>query len=74
MTAGSHTPLTLPQAPLPTNRAFVVQFEGIPPGQAAVIAGRVEHLTSGRRVRFHSWEELHYFIEHELAQLDVASV
>jgi hypothetical protein len=54
---------------LPANRAFVVQFQGAAAGQAAVIAGRVEHLTSGHRVRFASWEELQRFIEHKLAQL-----
>ncbi|HKA54092.1 MAG TPA: hypothetical protein VKJ47_10570 [Candidatus Binatia bacterium] len=54
---------------LPADRAFVVQFQGAVAGQAAPIAGRVEHLTSGRRARFHSWEELQRFIEQELAQL-----
>jgi predicted Zn-dependent protease len=59
--------------PLPVNRAFVVQFQGTEAGQAAVIAGRVEHVTSGHRVRFQSWEQLHEFIEHELAQLEKAA-
>jgi len=54
---------------LPANRAFVVQFEGVRAGQATPMAGRVEHVTSGRRARFHSWEELQRFIEQELAQL-----
>jgi hypothetical protein len=54
---------------LPADRAFVVQFQGIVAGQVAPIAGRVEHVTSGHRVRFQSWEELHNFIEHELARL-----
>ena len=58
---------------LPANRAFVVQFEGAPAGQAAPLAGRVEHITSGRRARFASWEELQRFIEQELAQLEERS-
>lgn len=58
---------------LPANRAFVVQFQGTDAGQAAEMAGRVEHLTSGHRVRFQSWEELHSFIEQELARLEQAA-
>jgi hypothetical protein len=58
---------------LPANRAFVVQFQGAAAGQAAPIVGRVEHLTSGHRVRFQSWEELQRFIEQELAQLEAVS-
>ena len=58
---------------LPANRAFVVQFQGVAAGQAAPIAGRVEHITSGHRVRFQSWEELHRFVEQELAQLEQAA-
>ena len=56
----------------PANRAFVVQFEGAHAGQATPIAGRVEHVTSGRRTRFHSWEEVQQFVEQELAQLEKA--
>jgi len=55
---------------LPANRAFVIQFSGVPAGQAAVIAGRMEHLLSGRRERFHSWGELQQFITRELSQLE----
>ncbi len=58
---------------LPANRAFVVQFQGASAGQAAPLAGRVEHLTSGHRARFQSWEELQHFIEQELAQLEAAA-
>jgi hypothetical protein len=57
---------------LPANRAFVVQFQGATAGQATPIAGRVEHINSGHRVRFQSWEELQRFIEQELAQLEKA--
>ncbi len=58
---------------LPANRAFVVQFEGAPAGQAAPLAGRVEHIVSSHRARFASWEELQRFIEQELARLEASS-
>jgi len=73
MEGHSQNPLQTQAVPLPANRAFVVQFQGTEAGQAAVIADRVEHVTSGHRVRFQSWEELHLFIEHELAQLEQAA-
>jgi hypothetical protein len=69
----SQNPQQTQAVPLPANRAFVVQFKGVATGQAASIAGRVEHVTSGHRVRFQSWEELHEFIEQELAQLAKAA-
>jgi len=58
---------------LPANRAFVVQFQGAAAGQTAPITGRVEHITSARRARFQSWEELQRFIEQELARVGAAS-
>ncbi len=58
----------------PANRAFVVQFQGAEVGQAAPIVGRVEHITSGHRTRFQSWEELRCFVEQELAQIEKAAV
>lgn len=73
MTVHSQSPAQMQTVTLPANRVFVVQFEGAPAGQAAPIAGRVEHVTSGHRARFTSWEELQRFIEQELAQLGVAS-
>jgi len=72
MEVDSQNPPQKQVVPLPANRAFVVQFEGATAGQAAAIAGRVEHVTSGHRVRFQSWEELQRFIEQELAQLEAA--
>ena len=57
-------PLTLHRAeiqgepPLSPQRAFVVQFRGGP----APWAGRVEHVTSGRAVRFQSAEKLWAFM------------
>lgn len=43
---------------LPAWKAFVVQFSRDANTQSAVFAGRVEHLSSGRRARFGSAEEL----------------
>ncbi len=51
---GSRKPL--PE--LPAWKAFVVQFSREASTPAAVFAGRVEHLSSGRRARFGSAEEL----------------
>lgn len=62
-------PLETQAALLPTNRAFVVQFQDSSPEHPILIAGRIEHLTSGHRMRFQSWDELQQFIERELTQL-----
>lgn len=43
---------------LPAWRAFLVQFSVDGAGDMAVFSGRVEHLNSGRRVRFGSREDL----------------
>lgn len=43
---------------LPAWKAFVVQFSRESEGKGDVFAGRVEHLSSGRRARFDSPEEL----------------
>ena len=48
--------------PLPTNRAFVVQFRAQPPGASVDWEGRVEHVVSGQMTHFHSLEELLAFI------------
>jgi hypothetical protein len=73
MAVRSQNPSQRQAVALPANRAFVVQFHGAMAGQAVAIAGRVEHLTSGHRVRFQSWEELQRFIEQELAQIEKAA-
>jgi hypothetical protein len=67
MEGHSQNPLQTQAVPLPANRAFVVQFQGTEAGQAAVIAGRVEHVTSSHRRGFQCWEQLHPFIEHEFS-------
>jgi len=43
---------------LPAWKAFVVQFSRDVGTQPGVFAGRVEHLSSGRRARFNSTDEL----------------
>jgi hypothetical protein len=42
----------------PAWRAFVVQFTRASEGLPETFSGRVEHLSSGRRARFESPEEL----------------
>jgi hypothetical protein len=54
-------------APLPTNRAFVVQLRAQPPGAPLRWDGRVEHVVSGQMTHFHSLEELLAFMRHVLA-------
>lgn len=49
-------------APLPYDRAFVIQLgRDADPGAGAVV-GRAEHLASGRSLRFASWDELLAFV------------
>ena len=54
--------MSQPHPSLPTNRAFVVQFRAQPMDSALSWEGRVEHLTSGQVLRFHSPEELLAFL------------
>ena len=53
--------------PLPTNRAFVVQFRVQPTGESFTWDGRVEHVVSGQMTHFHSLAELLAFIRGVLA-------
>jgi hypothetical protein len=55
--------------PLPTNRAFVVQFRAQPPWAPLSWDGRVEHVVSGQMTHFHSLEELLAFIRRVLASV-----
>jgi hypothetical protein len=55
--------------PLPTNRAFVVQFRAQPSGAQMDWEGRVEHVVSGQMTHFHSLEELLAFIRRVLADV-----
>lgn len=55
--------------PLPPDRAFVVRFRaGTDPTREDVV-GLVEHVSSGRCVRFDSYEELRAFLRSQLATL-----
>jgi hypothetical protein len=47
-----------PQPTLPAWKAFVVQFSSETEPRSGAFSGRVEHLSSGRRVHFHSSAEL----------------
>ena len=42
---------------LPVWKAFVVQFSRETSSKTGIFAGRIEHLSSGRRVRFASTKE-----------------
>jgi hypothetical protein len=54
---------------LPTNRAFVVQFRAPSTGPVLSWEGRVEHLSSGQVLRFHSPEELLTFLARVLTDV-----
>lgn len=54
---------------LPTNQAFVVQFRAQPATSALSWEGRVEHLSSGQVLRFHSPEELLAFLARVLTDV-----
>jgi hypothetical protein len=58
-----------PTLPLPTNRAFVVQWRAQPPGTPLVWDGRVEHVVSGQATHLHSLGELVAFISRVLASV-----
>jgi hypothetical protein len=47
-----------PLPELPAWKAFVVQFSRDANARAGIFSGRVEHLSSGRRARFSSTDEL----------------
>jgi hypothetical protein len=53
---------------LPSNRAFVVQFRAQPKKSALSWEGRVEHLSSGQVLRFHTPEELLTFLARVLTE------
>lgn len=54
---------------LPADRAFVLQLTGETPCSLDTFAGRVEHLLSGRRLRFETSEEFFVIIGQLLKQL-----
>jgi hypothetical protein len=54
---------------LPAWKAFVVQFSRDVGARPGIFAGRVEHLSSGRRARFNSADELLTLLEKLLGEL-----
>jgi len=58
-----------PRPSLPSNRAFVVQFRAQSTDAARSWEGRVEHLSSGKVLRFHSPEELITFLNCVLTEV-----
>ena len=54
---------------LPVWKAFVVQFSRETHTQTGIFSGRIEHLSSGRRARFGSKEELFTAVSEMLDQL-----
>lgn len=58
---------------LPAWKAFVVQFSRDADAHAGGFSGRIEHLSSGRRARFASREDLLAILEHELEDLEKPS-
>lgn len=54
---------------LPAWKAFVVQFNRETQAQGSTFGGRIEHLSSGRRARFESAEDLLKALEKLLAEV-----
>ena len=59
----------MPQASLPSDRAFVVQFRAQSTDAPLFWEGRVEHLVSGHATRFSSSEELLAFLSRVLTEV-----
>jgi hypothetical protein len=53
---------------LPADRAFVVQLRGDTDPAAGEVVGRVEHVTSGRSIRFEGLRALIDFFREALAE------
>ena len=59
-----------PAPTLPAWKAFVVQFSDTAGRCSGVFAGRIEHLNTGRRVRFESRSALLTTLEHMLDEVE----
>jgi hypothetical protein len=58
---------------LPSWKAFVIQLSHDTTPESGIFAGRVEHLSSGRRQRFASGKELLAMVMRLLSDLDAPS-
>ena len=58
--------------PLPTERAFVVQFAAETAVECGRFVGRVEHVVSGQMAHFHTLNELLTCMVQMLTALDTA--
>jgi hypothetical protein len=54
----------------PPERAFLVQFSSDTDSARERMIGRAEHIDSGRRCRFDSWEELERFVKQVMTAQD----
>jgi hypothetical protein len=61
-----------PTSPLPSERAFVVQFDAATLEVRGHVAGRVEHIVSAQATHFQSWEELQAFVTRVLTARSAA--
>lgn len=59
-------PTVTEQPALPPHRAFVIQFRAETDAPAGRLAGRVEHVASGRAAHFRSLDELLAFLDQVL--------
>ena len=55
---------------LPSWKAFVIQLSNDTAPESGIFAGRIEHLGSGRRLRFASGKELLAMVMRLLRELD----
>jgi len=58
---------------LPSWKAFVIQLSHDTTPDSGIFAGRIEHLSSGRRQRFASGKELLAMVMRLLRELDASS-
>jgi len=67
----SAPPKPIPE--LPAWKAFVVQFSREAGTETGIFAGRVEHLSTGRRARFSSEHELLLVLRQQLEEIGATS-
>lgn len=58
---------------LPSWKAFVIQLSHDTTPDSGILAGRIEHLSSGRRQRFASGRELLAMVMHLLSNIEEPS-